>query len=206
MTKKQLSKRTPRQARALARRQKILDTTESLASAVDPDAITTTSIARGADIPVGSVYQYFENREDILGIVYKKSYDEVMATVMQSFQDMPDDISWEDEFHYILTVFWSTAKDHPTFRTMTRWHNNHNTLWAATPDIDSDFGLLVQEAIKRAGILLPEDRRIAILQTTVTTISMLIDQILEQDEEESAEQLVRELNTLIVTYISNLSS
>ena len=60
------ARRTPVQARALKRRDQILDTTAELLEQVGVDDLTTILIAKSLAISVGSLYHYFPNKIAIL--------------------------------------------------------------------------------------------------------------------------------------------
>jgi AcrR family transcriptional regulator len=72
MTRPAADKRTtglrklPTQARSRARVQSILNATASLLSQVGYDNLSTNLIAERADVPVGSIYQFFETKDDIV--------------------------------------------------------------------------------------------------------------------------------------------
>jgi AcrR family transcriptional regulator len=59
-------RRTPSQARSRERVERILDATASLVDADGLDAVTTNAIAEAAELPVGTIYQFFPNREAVL--------------------------------------------------------------------------------------------------------------------------------------------
>ena len=60
------ARRTPVQARALKRREQILDTTAELLEKVGVDELTTILIAKSLKISVGSLYHYYPNKIAIL--------------------------------------------------------------------------------------------------------------------------------------------
>jgi AcrR family transcriptional regulator len=72
MTRPAADKRTtglrklPTQARSRARVQSILNATASLLGQVGYDNLSTNLIAERADVPVGSIYQFFETKDDIV--------------------------------------------------------------------------------------------------------------------------------------------
>jgi AcrR family transcriptional regulator len=59
-------RRVAQQKRSALKIKKILDTTLSLLSAGTADKITTNAIAKAAGISIGSLYQFFPNKEAIL--------------------------------------------------------------------------------------------------------------------------------------------
>jgi AcrR family transcriptional regulator len=59
-------RRVPQQARSRERYDLILDAAARLFAGVGYEAATTNAIAKEADVPIGSLYQYFADKEDIL--------------------------------------------------------------------------------------------------------------------------------------------
>lgn len=73
-------RRAPKQARSKEKVRKILDATRRLLERDGADAITTNRIAQEAGVGVGSVYEYFPNKEAIvLGVIEDLSRQEIDA-------------------------------------------------------------------------------------------------------------------------------
>lgn len=191
----------PSQARARARRNKILACTETLVIEGGADAVTTTSIATAADVPVGSVYRYFEDRDHILRILYDTAYEEVEQDVLKALLEIEPGQGFKDTHKELIHAFWRAAHDHKSFRPLTRWANSRGSLWDVTPGPESSLGQLVMKTIEVAGVTLPSDRRDVMLRTAVTTLSVLIDQAIEETDEEIASALIEEIATLFAGYI-----
>src|SRR3981189_3496921 len=68
-------RRMPTQARSRARVADILKAAGVLLGEVGYDGLSTNLIAERADVPVGSIYQFFEGK------------DEIVATLVERFQD-----------------------------------------------------------------------------------------------------------------------
>lgn len=67
-----LRKPPPKQARSAAKLSAILDTTENLLSHHAPTDITTRLIAETAGVPIGSIYRYFTNMDDLLMSLFER--------------------------------------------------------------------------------------------------------------------------------------
>jgi len=59
-------RRTPVQRRSRERVERILEAADRLVTERGVDALTTRAVARAADVPVASLYQYFADREAII--------------------------------------------------------------------------------------------------------------------------------------------
>lgn len=64
--------REPRQERSRQRFAHILDTAAALFDQHGFEAVTTNHIAEAADVPIGSLYQFFPNKEAILGALIQR--------------------------------------------------------------------------------------------------------------------------------------
>jgi len=193
-------KKKPTQARAKARRDRIISCTEDILSRDGIDAATTTAIAREAEIPVGSIYRYFKDRNDIIALLHQAAYDDVVGTVAAALEKIEPGQGFRATHEALIRTFWRAARSHPTFRVLTRWANAHNSLWDVTPGPESNLEELVRQTLVVAGVKLPEGRESAMMRTAVTTLSVLIDQALEEDDERKADALIDEITNLLTAY------
>jgi AcrR family transcriptional regulator len=93
--------RQPQQARAKATVSAIVEAAAILLAQSGPKALTTRKIAERAGTGVGSVYEYFRNRDAVIDAVYAQLIDEAVTTVMQA--DSADvRISLRDRVHGLL--------------------------------------------------------------------------------------------------------
>lgn len=83
-------RKTPVQARARARIQRVLDATQRLLNRDGPAAVTTPAIAAESGVSIGSIYQYFPNKEAIILALYEAR----LAEIRQAAQG-----AWMDEEH-----------------------------------------------------------------------------------------------------------
>ena len=79
MTERRGRRRTPTQARSQARVERILEVARELLQEGGPEALRPTEVARRSEVPVGSVYQYFESRHGLLGALVEAYFTRVRA-------------------------------------------------------------------------------------------------------------------------------
>ncbi|WP_028644706.1 TetR/AcrR family transcriptional regulator [Nocardioides sp. URHA0020] len=75
-------RRVPRQDRSRRRFEDLLDAAARLVVERGVDALTTRDIAEGAGAPVGSLYQYFAGKEDVLLALAQRDMEEMDAQVI----------------------------------------------------------------------------------------------------------------------------
>lgn len=195
------TKKMPKQARAKARVEAILKATDDLLREGGPEAISTTAIARTAGIPVGSVYQYFEDRNDILSQLYSAAYKDVNDQVVESLAAIDTAQGFDAINRQQLQCFWRAARAHPTFRPLTRWANNEFSFAEVTPDAEGSLAELISETLRISGVEIATERYDAVLKTTVTLVSVLVDTAIEEEDEAKSQALIDELATVLSSYL-----
>jgi AcrR family transcriptional regulator len=74
-------RKTPVQARSTLTVEAIYEATIQILLAVGPDRLTTTRVAERAGVSVGTLYQYFPNKQSLLLSVLEKHQDRVVSAV-----------------------------------------------------------------------------------------------------------------------------
>jgi len=78
-------RKTPSQTRARATRQKVLDAATTILTERGMTSITTRKIATLAGISIGSVYEYFPNKQAIIYDLYQSRLDKLIAILDSTF-------------------------------------------------------------------------------------------------------------------------
>ncbi len=194
-------KKYPKQARSRQRLDRILTATENLLVEHGVPGVTTTSIAKYADIPVGSIYQYFDSREDILEHLYLDAFHRMLSSIENALADMPLDTEFPKLIRKTLNYFWQETRRDKSFKQLTRWHNRHHTLFEITPDSDSEIPDLISVVLRRAGLSIAEQREKTALNTLSAVISLMIDLSIEEDDDTAAYRYIEELQLLLESYV-----
>jgi AcrR family transcriptional regulator len=71
-------RKMPTQARSRARVADILKAAAALLSEVGYDGLSTNLVAERANVPVGSIYQFFEGKDDIVAALVKQFQDSIL--------------------------------------------------------------------------------------------------------------------------------
>lgn len=90
-----LPRKSPRQARSQATVSAILDATARILVERGYAGVTTNAVAERAGVSVGSLYQYFPNKESLLGEVRRRHADRMEREVLRAF-DRPEATSFDD--------------------------------------------------------------------------------------------------------------
>ena len=81
-----LGRRLPRQARALQKVELILEATVRILDQEGVDALTTNRIASVAGVSIGTLYQYFADRQEILDALVHRELEAIHERVMCSLR------------------------------------------------------------------------------------------------------------------------
>ena len=87
------ARRLPQQARAQHKVGLILEATQRLLEQRDIAALTTNAIAETAGISIGTLYQYFGDKEAILQALIERELGGLSARVVKGLQDPPPQVS-----------------------------------------------------------------------------------------------------------------
>lgn len=91
-------RKEPRQARSLATVGVILDATALVLIAEGYDQTTTNRIAERAGVSIGSLYQYFPNREAVVGALNNRTEAELSNAIWHAISESESDASSLREF------------------------------------------------------------------------------------------------------------
>src|SRR3712207_1950416 len=72
-----LWRKVPRQARSQQRVAKILDSAAHIFATSGYEAATTNQIAAAAGVPIGSVYEFFPNKQALLHALVERYYEQL---------------------------------------------------------------------------------------------------------------------------------
>lgn len=81
-------RKKPTQARAAATIDAIIEATSQILQREGEDAVTTGRIAERAGVSIGSLYQYFANRDAILIALNTRQREEIVAEVARSLSEI----------------------------------------------------------------------------------------------------------------------
>lgn len=130
----------PSQARGKERIRLILTTALRLFRDKGIDQTTTNDIAKAAHIPIGSVYRYFQNKEEIILSIAELQIEDV-SILFEDINQRPDlrDLSWAEIIALIVETWSRHARNNDSFaylyfvrsnadllaKAASRWHQVH---------------------------------------------------------------------------------
>lgn len=104
-------RRKPQQARSRHKVERILATSRRLLESEGPVAFNTNRVAKEAGISVGSLYEYFPNKEAIAARLLDDIDQGERETIMQAFADLGD-APLAEALRLIVTLTFSLYRQH----------------------------------------------------------------------------------------------
>jgi AcrR family transcriptional regulator len=110
-------RRTPQQERSRRRVEEVLAAADAVLAADGAEALSTTRVAADAGISIGSLYQWFPNKESILEALALRYVDDFTA-LARELADRATEKPFDDPVGEMLTAFAAAFRDRPGFRAM----------------------------------------------------------------------------------------
>jgi AcrR family transcriptional regulator len=115
LTESQKNRRNPSGSRGQQRRDLILDTAANLLADNGIEAINTNVIAEQANISVGSVYQYFSNKEAILIALGERYIQQLGKNTVAALQQDVSGLDFAAIVNKVIDPMIAFERKHPAF-------------------------------------------------------------------------------------------
>ena len=106
-------KASPVQRRAYKTRASLLEAVETVVARQGAAAVTTTAIAAYAGVSVGTLYRYYNDRDELLLAAYDATVERIVADCSQALSALPEDLAAEDAARALLTVYLDATEAIP---------------------------------------------------------------------------------------------
>ncbi len=196
-----MSRRTPRQARAEKRRESLLRAAAQLLERVGYEAVTTNAIAKEARASVGTLYEYFPNKEAIF-VALLEDYRQRLAVVLSAAVANIESADLEEATGRCVRAFAHFYGTEPGYAELWLGSQLVGTLREAGAEWGNDFGA-------QFGLLLsahfgvPPAAAPRLAQVLVHSVSAVVSLSVSKQGAER-EKLVDEAVALAVAYLQNI--
>lgn len=194
-------RKEPSQKRSIDRVQKILDVVAVLLERHGAEAITTNMIALEAEIPIGSLYQYFPNKHAVLNAVGQRHLERVNLMLSAIFESDLSGKSWEDLIDSVIDSFANFYLTEPGFAP----------LWSSMKqdpeliEIDRENNIKIAENVSmilsQFNVEPAENKIISRIVVEVTD-AILNRWIREQKDKEFSNRMIIELKIILKSYLT----
>ncbi len=197
-------RKTPVQARAVETRDRILDAAARVFGRHGYAAGTTNRIAEAAGLSVGSLYQYFPNKDAILVELVRRHLVAGMTAVEAALASVPgDEPDVEARLAAVVDAVIATHAGDPEL---------HQVLFEESPrppELLAELHGMERVAIARAAALLAADPRVQVAdpqlaaRIVVTTVESLVHRTIATRSADpvDVEALRHELLTMLTRYL-----
>ncbi len=201
---KMTSRKTPLQSRSRERVELIIASAEKLLKEIDLSKITTSRIAEEACIPVGSIYQYFKDRDEILLALGEKVLNEEDQKIATVFEEMAADTHWRtlvagvlatfvelvsmDQIHYRLDIALSDNQE---------WQTANLASEERMVVLFADYYLFAEKGYRK-------DQALAISRVIVVVVSAIVNRSKLHCWQGDLGALLREAERMVTAYLSTV--
>ena len=140
-------RKQPTQSRAKERVDRILDAVDAAIAEHGVAGVAMNDIASRAGVPIGSVYQYFTNKEEMLKSLCDRHYHALTLRLDSYFQNVNTIADFTHDVRATLNLCWNYTKANPGYRALSL--DPH--AWAIMREADWQDSLL--NARRMAGAL-----------------------------------------------------
>ncbi len=194
------SRRVPRQARSRERVERILDAAAHVFADAGFEAATTEAIAARAETSIGSVYQFFPNKDALFGAISARYFSRVSA-LFEALMARASELSWQELLEEGIDAFAAFDQEDLDFRAVWRnWHRSGEFM-ATGQAMNREFARRTEKVLAaQAKKSLPPARRALVATVTVEAISAML--FLAAREPKRSRAVVAETKTMMRRYLS----
>lgn len=148
-------RKLPIQARAKARIARVLDATQQILNREGPAAVTTPAIAALSGVSVGSIYQYFPNKEAIILALYEERLAHIRDAAAASWEEGETD--WRVFFRKWIGALKLQEQEVGYDLSMSAAFDHFPRLAEVAPIHAERLAEMVVEHLKRFGSTWPDE-------------------------------------------------
>jgi AcrR family transcriptional regulator len=195
-------RKTPKQERGEQRIIAILDAAEQTFAEVGMEAATTNAIAARAQTSIGSLYQFFPNKEAIIQKLAERYAEELSAMHDRVFFPEITDLPLAGVVDHIIDPIVTFRDEHRAFRALFVGAFASQQLTAAIRALDEELiGRIIQLFAGLPQLRESERRRYAIICLQIVRALLSIE---SSPQGLTQEEVIIELKRVLVTYIMPL--
>ncbi|MFN6468897.1 MAG: TetR/AcrR family transcriptional regulator [Nostoc sp. SerVER01] len=142
-------RRSPSGERGQRRRNLILDTAADLLAEGGAEAINTNALADRAGISVGSVYQYFSNKETILKALGERYMQQLGSNTVAALQQDVSGLDFAAMVDRVIDPMIAFERKHPGFRHLNAGQEGEGTLVQAAQQVDREILATIYDLLLR---------------------------------------------------------
>lgn len=196
----------PMQERSAQRVAHILDVASTLFSEVGYDNATTNEIAKRAGIPIGSVYQYFPNKDALLHSLTKSYLRKLLVYFDERLPANAEAMALMPWISLIIDILIEFRNSHKGFKQMLLGVHMNNELAVVSREMDKEFMGVLSQRIAKEHPNLSEDRRTIICYVVLGMIRsfFMSSSVFSDLQQEEYNALLEETKRAMEVYINSI--
>lgn len=200
-------RRAPRQARSKERVERVLAAAAAIVDRGGVDAVTTNAIAEEAELPVGTLYQFFPNREAVLLALLERGLDALDARFRPLLDPLHDAEPLAVTIDAVVDALAAAYTDVPALAALMQGMRA-DPRFAAVAERNNErvAGWLV-ELVRRQAPELPAARMRAIATSAVVAADAILMawlRAVKATGKARARPLLDELRALLLAYLGTI--
>lgn len=152
-------RRRPMQRRSVERFERMLDACAALLDEVGYDAMTTSEVARRAEVPIGTLYQFFDGKQALARALAERNLDTFLDRLHARFAASPAR-DWADAASAVVAEFVAMKRTVPGFAAIDFGDARAGKLFMLDAERQVENNQLVAQRLKQlalADLGLPDD-------------------------------------------------
>lgn len=198
-------RRTPTGARGKRRQELILDTAAELLAEAGIEAITTNAIAANARISVGSVYQYFANKEAILSALGDYYLEKLGRNTVAALQQDVAGLSMAEMVDRVIDPMIAFERQYPAFRHFAAGQEGKGTMVEGANRVDQEVLATIYELLLRVNPELESDRAWHVARVSKALYKGMSYLVQQEREIETArgnvEEMIGDMKAMMASYL-----
>jgi AcrR family transcriptional regulator len=186
-------RRQPRQQRSLKKVEKILDAVEVVVARDGLDGVTTTSIANETGFAVGTIYQYFSNRTELLLNTHERLFERFTETIQGAAEDTEFGNGGHDGIDALISLYIETARNHPGYLPLLDFARMNQPVETDDRSTNDKLGALIDRILLTYAPSMDSDRIYVARNVILRLLTVLVDMVLLEPDPALSERFESEL-------------
>ena len=194
------SRRVPTQDRSRQRVERILDAAAEIFADIGYDAATTDAIALRAGTSIGSLYQFFPNKQALYNAIADRHLSRARVVFDQLMTPDALERPWQEILDASVDAFSAFDRTDKDFRAVwINWHLSGEFLVAGQA-LNREFAMRTEAVLAKQARSLTPARRALVATVLVEVLSAMLFLAARRDHD-AAEKIVAETKLLLRRYV-----
>ncbi|MDK4281677.1 TetR/AcrR family transcriptional regulator [Corynebacterium propinquum] len=198
-------RRRPSQARSRERFHRILQAARSVLVDVGFESFTFDEVARRAEVPIGTLYQFFANKYAMICELDRVDTAESIGA-LQSFSEQIPAPQWPEVLEGFIDHLARMWSEDPSRRAV--WHAIQSTpaTRATAADTQQEMLAIIAQALRPLAPEMAEDARLEMAGLLVHTVVSLLNYGVQDEDPAALARTVDETKRMLVAYLFRVAT